>query len=64
LDALIWVRQGRERLALANISGAMMISSDGAGRARLAFNTWRFDPPLVIGAPTATAAVVLLWLMF
>jgi cation:H+ antiporter len=28
------------------------------------FTTWRFDPPLVIGASTAAAAVVVLWLMF
>jgi Ca2+/Na+ antiporter len=27
MNALIWVRQGRERLALANISGAMMIQA-------------------------------------
>jgi cation:H+ antiporter len=27
LNALIWVRQGKERLALANISGAMMIQA-------------------------------------
>jgi cation:H+ antiporter len=25
MNAVIWVRQGKERLALANISGAMMI---------------------------------------
>ena len=27
MNALIWVRQGKERLALANISGAMMIQA-------------------------------------
>ena len=27
LNAWIWVRQGKERLALANISGAMMIQA-------------------------------------
>lgn len=29
MNALIWVRQGKERLALANISGAMMIQRKG-----------------------------------
>jgi cation:H+ antiporter len=27
MNAVIWVRQGKERLALANISGAMMIQA-------------------------------------
>jgi cation:H+ antiporter len=64
LNAVIWVRQGRERLALANISGAMMIQATVPAGLGVLFTTWRFDPPLVIAAATATAAVVLLWLMF
>ena len=64
LNALIWVRQGRERLALANISGAMMIQATVPAGLGVLFTTWRFDPPLVIAASTATAAVILLWLMF
>lgn len=64
LNALIWVRQGRERLALANISGAMMIQATVPAGPGVLFTTWRFDPPLVIAASTATAAVVLLWLLF
>ena len=64
LNALIWVRQGRERLALANISGAMMIQATVPAGLGVLFTAWRFDPPLVIAASTATAAVVLLWLMF
>jgi cation:H+ antiporter len=64
LNALIWVRQGRERLALANISGAMMIQATVPAGLGVLFTAWHFDAPLVIGASTATAAVVLLWLMF
>jgi cation:H+ antiporter len=64
LNALIWVRQGRERLALANISGAMMIQATVPAGLGLLFTAWRFGPPLVIAASTATAAVSLLWLMF
>jgi cation:H+ antiporter len=64
LNALIWVRQGRERLALANISGAMMIQATVPAGLGVLFTTWRFDPPLVIAASTAAVAVVLLWLMF
>ena len=64
LNALIWVRQGRERLALANISGAMMIQATVAAGLGVLFTAWHFDPPLIVGAATATAAVVLLWLLF
>jgi cation:H+ antiporter len=64
LNALIWVRQGRERLALANISGAMMIQATVPAGLGVLFTTWRFDPPLVVAASTATAAIILLWLMF
>jgi len=64
LNAVIWVRQGRERLALANISGAMMIQATVPAGLGVLFTTWRFDPPLVIAASTATVAVILLWLMF
>ena len=64
LNALIWVRQGRERLALANISGAMMIQATVPAGLGVLFTNWRFDTPLVIGASTATVAVILLWLMF
>src|SRR5580698_8464764 len=64
LNALIWVRQGRERLALANISGAMMIQATVPSALAIFATPWLFDPPLVIAASTASAAVVLLWLMF
>jgi cation:H+ antiporter len=64
LNALIWVRQGRERLALANISGAMMIQATVPAGLGVLFTAWHFDPPLIVGAATATTAVVLLWLMF
>jgi cation:H+ antiporter len=64
LNAVIWVRQGRERLALANISGAMIIQATVPAGLGVLFTTWRFDPPLVIAASAASAAVILLWRMF
>jgi cation:H+ antiporter len=64
LNAVIWVRQGRERLALANISGAMMIQATVPAGLGVLFTTWRFDPPVVIAASTATAAVSFLWFLF
>jgi cation:H+ antiporter len=64
LNAVIWVRQGRERLALANISGAMMIQATVPAGLGVLFTAWRFDAPLIAaGIVTATAATAL-WLLF
>lgn len=60
MNALIWVRQGKERLALANISGAMMIQATVPTAFGLFFTPWVLDRPLLLsGAITATAVVVL-----
>jgi cation:H+ antiporter len=63
MNALIWVRQGKERLALANISGAMMIQATVPTALGLFFTTWMFSRALVVsGAITALAVVILLGL--
>lgn len=64
LNAVIWVRQGRERLALANISGAMMIQATVPAGLGVLFTSWRFDRPLIAAALTTACAVILLWSMF
>jgi cation:H+ antiporter len=64
LNAVIWVRQGRERLALANISGAMMIQATVPAGLGLLFTTWRFDGALVAAGITTTVAITLLWAVF
>jgi cation:H+ antiporter len=64
LNAVIWVRQGRERLALANISGAMMIQATVPAGLGMLFTRWRFDGPLIAAGAVTTAAVVALWLLF
>jgi cation:H+ antiporter len=64
LNALIWVRQGRERLALANISGAMMIQATVPAGLSILFTSWHFDRPLIAAAITTACAMVLLWAMF
>ncbi len=43
MNALIWVRQGKERLALANISGAMMIQATIPSALALFATPWLFD---------------------
>jgi cation:H+ antiporter len=64
LNALIWVRQGRERLALANISGAMMIQSTVPAALGLLFTPWRFDGPLLSAGIITSLAVIVLWALF
>jgi cation:H+ antiporter len=64
LNAVIWVRQGRERLALANISGAMMIQATVPAGLAMLFTQWRFDRPLIAAAVITTIAVLALWLLF
>ena len=63
MNALIWVRQGKERLALANISGAMMIQATIPSALALFATPWMFDAPLIVaGAVTMAAIIFLLWL--
>jgi cation:H+ antiporter len=63
LNAIIWVRQGKTRLALANISGAMMIQATVPSGIGLLFTPWKFDASLILaGAVTMAAVTYLLWL--
>jgi cation:H+ antiporter len=64
LNALIWVRQGKERLALANISGAMMIQATIPSALGLYFTPWRFDRPLFAAGLVSGMAVLALWNLF
>jgi cation:H+ antiporter len=64
LNAVIWVRQGRERLALANISGAMMIQATVPSGLAVLFTTWRFDAPLIAAGTVTTLAVAVLFSLF
>jgi cation:H+ antiporter len=61
LNAVIWVRQGRERLALANISGAMMIQATVPSALGLFFTPWMFDQSLVAAGVITGLAVATLW---
>jgi len=64
MNALIWVRQGKERLALANISGAMMIQATVPTAFGLFFTPWLLGRELVIAAVVTMVAVALLYTMF
>src|ERR1700754_2619477 len=64
VNALIWVRQGKERLALANISGAMMIQTTIPSSLALFATPWLFDTPLIVAGLITMVAVIALWAMF
>lgn len=62
LNAVIWVRQGKTKLALANISGSMMIQATVPSGLGILFTKWKFDGPLLLsGLVTMVAIGYLLW---
>ena len=64
MNAVIWVRQRKERLALANISGAMMIQATIPAALGIGFTPWRFDRPLVVASAITILAVIALRRLF
>lgn len=60
LNACIWVRQGKERLALANISGSMMIQATLPSALGIGFTPWLFDGPLWAAAVVTMTAMCML----
>ncbi|GAB1577902.1 sodium:calcium antiporter [Bordetella petrii] len=64
MNALIWVRQGKERLALANISGAMMIQATIPSALGIFLTPWLLDGPLLAAGLFTLLSIALLWLRF
>lgn len=60
MNAIIWVRQGKTQLALANISGAMMIQTTVPSGLGLLFTDWRLDHALVWSGAITMAAITYL----
>lgn len=50
LNAVIWVRQGKQQMALANIGGAMMIQATIPSACGLFFTPWLLAPDLIWAA--------------
>jgi cation:H+ antiporter len=63
MNAIIWIRQGKHRLALANISGAMMIQATVPTALGLFFTPWLFDHALALAAAITCLAVIGLLLL-
>ena len=64
MNAIIWIRQGKISLALANISGAMMIQATVPSGLGILFTPWKFDGPLVLSGFITIAAIVYLLTLF
>jgi cation:H+ antiporter len=62
MNAVIWVRQGKTHLALANISGAMMIQATVPSGLGILFTPWRFNGPLLLSGVITIVAMLFLLL--
>jgi cation:H+ antiporter len=61
MNSIVWVRQGKTNLALANVSGAMMIQATIPAAFGMFFTPWLFEKPIMIAAAItilATAAAL------
>jgi cation:H+ antiporter len=57
MNAIIWVRNGKTPLALANISGAMMIQATVPSGLGILFTPWQFDATLLAAGLATMAAI-------
>ncbi len=64
MNAIIWVRQGKENMALANISGAMMIQATIPTACGLFGTPWLFERPVMLAGGVTAIAVLALFFMF
>lgn len=61
MNAIIWIRQGKHRLALGNISGAMMIQATVPTAFGLFFTPWMFDSALALAGILTALAIAGVW---
>jgi len=60
LNAVIWVRQGKETLALGNISGSMMIQATVPSALGIYFTPWLFDKYLLMAGGLTLISIIYL----
>lgn len=63
LNAVIWVRQGKQTLALANISGAMMIQATIPSALGIIFTPWLLQHALVWAGVVTLVSIAALFLL-
>ncbi len=64
MNAIIWVRQGKHRLALGNISGAMMIQATVPSAFGIFFTPWMLDRSLILAGGVTALAVAVMYVPF
>ncbi len=64
MNAIIWLRQGKENLALANISGAMMIQATIPSALGMFFTPWHFDGALLVAGIATSTSILFLYFLF
>jgi cation:H+ antiporter len=57
LNAYIWTRQRKTRLAMGNVSGSMMVQATVPAGIGVLFTPWRFDVLLAAASVTTLAAI-------
>jgi cation:H+ antiporter len=60
-NAVVWIRQGKDNLALANITGAMVFQSCFPVALGLVFTPWHLSPPELLGGAIAILSAALLY---
>lgn len=60
VNAIIWVRQGKTEMALANVSGSMMIQATIPSALGIGFTPWLFDRVLVLAGVVTLASIIVM----
>lgn len=58
LNSVIWVRQGKPELAVANVSGSMMIQATIPSALGIGFTPWLFDQTLILAGLVTLVSIV------
>ena len=61
-NSVVWIRQGKDHLALANITGAMVFQSCIPVSLGLVFSQWHLTNPELLAGSIALASVVILYI--
>jgi len=61
-NSVVWIRQGKDHLALANITGAMVFQSCISVALGLMFSPWHLTKPELLAGSIALAAAAILYL--
>jgi cation:H+ antiporter len=61
-NSVVWIRQGKDHLALANITGAMVFQSCIPVALGLAYSPWRLTNPELLAGSIALASVAVLFI--